>query len=68
MKTVRTTGTSHLISCYQRWYLTLRRRSKLKIGAAGRYRTVLGKMVGDTVTPIGPVQTFLVMPLPERSW
>lgn len=35
---------------------------------AGRYRAVLGKMVGDTVTPIGPAQTFLVMPLPEKNW
>ncbi len=35
---------------------------------AGRYRAVLGKMVGDTVTPIGQPQTFMVMPLPEKNW
>jgi hypothetical protein len=35
---------------------------------AGRYRAVLGKMVGDTVTPLGPAQSFLVMPLPEKNY
>jgi len=35
---------------------------------AGRYRAVLGKMVGDTVTALGPAQTFLVMPLPEKNY
>lgn len=35
---------------------------------AGRYRAVLGKMVGDTVTPIGPPQFFMVMPLPDKNY
>jgi len=35
---------------------------------AGRYHAVLGKMVGDTVTPIGPAQTFLVSLLPAKNW
>jgi photosystem II stability/assembly factor-like uncharacterized protein len=36
--------------------------------SAGRFRAVLGKMVGDTVTPIGPAQSFLVMLLPEKNY
>jgi photosystem II stability/assembly factor-like uncharacterized protein len=31
--------------------------------APGRYIAVLGKMVGDKVTPIGPAQAFVVVPL-----
>ncbi len=31
--------------------------------AAGRYRATLGKQTGDTVTPIGQPQSFLVVPL-----
>ena len=31
--------------------------------APGRYRATLGKQSGETVTPIGQPQTFLVMPL-----
>jgi hypothetical protein len=31
--------------------------------AVGTYRATLGKQVGDTVTPIGPPQTFAVTPL-----
>jgi hypothetical protein len=32
---------------------------------AGRYRAVLGKLVGEQVTPIGPPQTFLVVPIEQ---
>ncbi|HET9013329.1 MAG TPA: hypothetical protein VFN38_16005, partial [Gemmatimonadaceae bacterium] len=31
--------------------------------APGRYRATLGKLTGDTVTPIGQPQTFLIVPL-----
>jgi photosystem II stability/assembly factor-like uncharacterized protein len=31
----------------------------------GRYKAQLGKQVGDTVTPIGEAQSFLVTPLPQ---
>lgn len=31
--------------------------------AAGRYRATLGRMSGDTVTPIGQPQSFLVVPI-----
>ena len=31
----------------------------------GSYTATLGKMVGTTVTPIGPSQSFLVLPLPQ---
>ena len=31
--------------------------------APGRYRATLGRLSGDTVTPIGQPQTFVVMPL-----
>ena len=31
--------------------------------AAGRYRATLGRQAGETVTPIGQPQTFLVVPL-----
>jgi len=30
---------------------------------AGRYRATLGKLIGDTVTPIGQPQAFVVLPL-----
>jgi hypothetical protein len=36
--------------------------------AAGRYRAVLGKMIGDAVTPVGPAQTFMVVPLPDKNY
>jgi photosystem II stability/assembly factor-like uncharacterized protein len=32
---------------------------------AGRYQAVLGKLVGDKVTPVGPAQTFLVVQIPQ---
>jgi hypothetical protein len=32
--------------------------------ANGIYRASIGKMVGTTVTPIGPSQTFTVLALP----
>ncbi|HEY5546572.1 MAG TPA: hypothetical protein VIK50_10995, partial [Gemmatimonadaceae bacterium] len=31
----------------------------------GAYTASIGKMVGTTVTPIGPSQSFLVLPLPQ---
>jgi hypothetical protein len=31
----------------------------------GRYQAVLGKMVGDKVTPVGPAQNFLVVQIPQ---
>jgi hypothetical protein len=31
----------------------------------GSYSATLGKMVGTTVTPIGPSQSFIVLPLPQ---
>ena len=34
----------------------------------GRYRAQLGKLVGDTFTPVGPPQTFQVITLPERNY
>jgi uncharacterized membrane protein YgcG len=34
----------------------------------GRYRAVIGKLAGDTFTPLGPSQTFQVMPLPEQNY
>jgi hypothetical protein len=30
---------------------------------AGRYRATIGKLTGDTVTPIGQPQSFLIVPL-----
>jgi photosystem II stability/assembly factor-like uncharacterized protein len=36
--------------------------------AMGRYRAVLGKLVGETVTPLGPAQSFMVMSLPEKNY
>ena len=35
------------------------------LAAAGRYQAVLGKQVGETVTPIGPPQTFHVVQIPQ---
>jgi photosystem II stability/assembly factor-like uncharacterized protein len=32
---------------------------------AGRYTATLGKLVGDTFTPVGPAQSFAVIPLPR---
>ncbi len=34
----------------------------------GRYTATLGKMTGETVTPIGKPQTFMVVPLPAKNW
>jgi photosystem II stability/assembly factor-like uncharacterized protein len=34
----------------------------------GRFRAQLGKLVGETLTPLGPVQSFQVVPLPERNY
>jgi hypothetical protein len=34
----------------------------------GRFRAQIGKLVGETFTPLGPVQTFQVVTLPERSY
>jgi hypothetical protein len=34
----------------------------------GRYRVVLGKMVGETFTPLGQPQFFQVIPLPEQNY
>jgi photosystem II stability/assembly factor-like uncharacterized protein len=34
--------------------------------AQGRYTATLGKMVGETFTPIGPAQSFAVLPLPGK--
>ncbi len=33
----------------------------------GRYTATLGRLVGDTVTPIGKSQSFMVVPLPEKN-
>ncbi len=33
--------------------------------SAGRYQAVLGKLVGDKVTPVGPTQTFYVVQIPQ---
>jgi hypothetical protein len=35
--------------------------------APGVYRASIGKMVGTTVTTIGPTQTFSVLPLPAGA-
>jgi hypothetical protein len=32
----------------------------------GRYTATLGKLTGETVTPIGKPQSFLVMPVPDK--
>jgi photosystem II stability/assembly factor-like uncharacterized protein len=34
----------------------------------GRYTATLGKLSGDTVTPIGKPQSFMVVPLPVKNW
>ena len=34
--------------------------------APGRYTATLGKLVGDSLTPIGPAQSFAVLPLPAE--
>ncbi len=39
------------------------RGNQAPLVAGGRYRVTLGKMTGETVTPIGQPQTFLVVPL-----
>ena len=35
---------------------------------AGLYRATLVKVVGETSTPIGPTQSFMVKPLPDRNY
>jgi len=35
---------------------------------AGRYSAQLGKKSGDQVTAFGKVQSFQVLPLPEKNW
>ena len=35
------------------------------LAAPGHYRAVLGRMVGDAVTPIGAPQPFSVVPIPQ---
>jgi len=34
----------------------------------GHYTATLGKLTGDTVTPIGKPQSFMVEPLPAKNW
>jgi hypothetical protein len=34
----------------------------------GHYTATLGKMTGDTVTPIGKQQSFMVLPLPAKNY
>jgi photosystem II stability/assembly factor-like uncharacterized protein len=34
----------------------------------GRYSVVLGKLVGETFTAVGPPQMFRVVPLPEKNY
>jgi len=34
----------------------------------GRYTATLGKLSGETVTPIGKPQSFMVVPLPDKNW
>ena len=45
-----------------------RGRGKGPVGtvvAPGRYRAVLGRMVGTTVTPLGAIQSFQVVQIPQ---
>jgi photosystem II stability/assembly factor-like uncharacterized protein len=35
------------------------------LATPGRYRATLGRLVGDTVTPIGPPETFTVVQIPQ---
>ena len=35
--------------------------------ALGRYVATLGKITGETVTPIGPSQSFMVVPLEDKT-
>jgi hypothetical protein len=35
------------------------------LATPGRYRATLGRMLGETVTPIGPAQTFQVVPVQQ---
>lgn len=35
------------------------------LASPGRYQAVLGKQVGDTVTPIGPAQSFHVLQIQQ---
>jgi photosystem II stability/assembly factor-like uncharacterized protein len=39
------------------------RGNQAPLVAPGRYRATLGRLTGDTVTPIGQAQTFVIMPL-----
>jgi photosystem II stability/assembly factor-like uncharacterized protein len=34
----------------------------------GRYTATLAKMTGETITPIGSPQSFMVVPLPAKNW
>ncbi len=34
----------------------------------GRYRAVIGKLVGEAFVPVGPAQTFQIVPLPDRNY
>jgi uncharacterized membrane protein YgcG len=34
----------------------------------GRYRAVIGKLVGEAFVPVGPAQTFQIVPLPEKNY
>ncbi|MBZ5497459.1 MAG: hypothetical protein LAP85_13745 [Acidobacteriia bacterium] len=34
----------------------------------GRYTATLGKLTGDTLTPIGKPHSFMVVPLPAKNW
>ena len=35
---------------------------------AGRYTATLNKVSGETTTPLGKAQTFVVVPLPAKNW
>ncbi len=41
------------------------RGGQVQMVAPGRYQAVLGKLVGDKVTPIGQPQNFLVVQIPQ---
>ena len=41
------------------------RGAAVPLAQAGRYTAVLGKMAGDQVTPLGPAQTFRVVPIAQ---
>ncbi|MGE5360661.1 MAG: WD40/YVTN/BNR-like repeat-containing protein [Bacteroidales bacterium] len=41
------------------------RGGQVPMVAPGRYTAILGKMVGDKVTPVGPAQSFYVVQIPQ---